>query len=129
MEYRAAEELLPGRMNGKMLSGSANINISEKQTLFESFLSGGGTKRLNDNNNAETLADEKKGKKKAAFNQKYVDSYLKYGFDSTGNSHGPNPMCKICGDKLANESIKPTKLLWHLETKHPALRDKPFRLF
>lgn len=103
--------------------------MSVKQISLESFFSGGCKKRPNDGDNTETAADEKKGEKKAAFNQKYDDSYLKYCFVFTGNSHAPNPMCVICGDELANESMKPSKLLRHLETKHPPLRDKPLDYF
>lgn len=103
--------------------------MSVKQTSLESFFGGGCKKRPNNGDNTETGADEKKGEKKAAFNQKYDDSYLKYGFVSTENSHALNPMCVICRDKLANVSMKPSKLQRHLKTKHPALRDRPLDYF
>ena len=54
-------------------------------------------------------------KRKVTFNQKYNESYLKYSFIATGNQHALIPMCGICRDKLTNESMKPSKLLWHLE--------------
>lgn len=65
-------------------------------------------------------------KKKSAFNRQYQESYLKYGIIATGDSHVPSPLCIICGDKLANEAMKPLKLkkLRHIETKHPTLKDK-----
>ncbi|XP_059819962.1 SCAN domain-containing protein 3-like [Hypanus sabinus] len=68
-------------------------------------------------------------KKKASFNRKYNESYIKYGFNATGDSQAPSPLCVICGDKLSNGAIKPSKLLWHLESKHPALKDKPAEFF
>ena len=40
-----------------------------------------------------------------------------------------DPLCIICGDRLANEAMKPSKLLWHMETKHPGLKDKPLEFF
>ncbi|XP_073671222.1 SCAN domain-containing protein 3-like [Paramisgurnus dabryanus] len=103
--------------------------MSVKQTSLDGFFSGGGKKRPNDDEKAETATDEKKEKKKVAFNRKYDNSYLKYGFIATGSSQAPSPMCIICGDKLANESMKPSKLLRHLETKHPALKNKPLEYF
>ena len=38
-------------------------------------------------------------------------------------------MCVICSEKLANESLKPTKLKRHLETLHPDFVDKPLDFF
>ena len=43
-------------------------------------------------------------KKKSAFKRQYHESYLKYGFIPTGDSHAPSPLCVICGDRLANEA-------------------------
>ena len=54
---------------------------------------------------------------------------MKYGFIATGCSHAPSPLCIICGDRLCNETMKPSKLLRHLETKHSVLKDKPLEYF
>jgi DNA-binding TFAR19-related protein (PDSD5 family) len=35
----------------------------------------------------------------------------------------------LCSEVLANESMKPSKLKRHLETKHPASKDKPVEFF
>lgn len=59
-----------------------------------------------------------------AFKRRHQDSYLEHGFILTGDSEAPSPLCVICGDKLANESMKPSKLLQHLETK----RDEPLEV-
>ena len=53
-------------------------------------------------------------KKKKAFNRQYQEFYLKYGFNATGDSHRPSRLCIICGDRLFNEAMKPSKLLRHL---------------
>ena len=48
--------------------------------------------------------------------RQYVDSYLSFGFIE---SQDPlRPECVICGEKLANDSMKPSKLRRHQETKH-----------
>ena len=67
--------------------------------------------------------------KKAAFKRKYQESYLNYRFTATGDSHSPSLLCIICGDQLSNEAMKHSELLHHMETKHPALKDKPLEFF
>ena len=93
--------------------------LSEKQTPFASFFGKG--KRPNEETEEPTTSK----KTKSVFKRQYHHSYLK--FIPTGDSHAPSPLCVICGDKIANESMKPSKLLRHLETKHPALKDKKDR--
>lgn len=98
--------------------------MSKKQTFLESFFEKG------ERPNNETAEDSKiANKKKAAFKQKYQESYLHYGFIAIGDSHAPSLLCIICGDRLANEAMKPSKLLRHIETKHPALTDNPLEFF
>ena len=38
-------------------------------------------------------------------------------------------MCAICEDKLTNQSTKPSKLLQHLKTNYPTLKDKLVKHF
>ena len=66
---------------------------------------------------------------KAAWKRQYQESYHKYGFIAAGDSDATNPLCIICGDKLANESMNPSKLLRHLGTQHPALKVMPWPCF
>ena len=68
-------------------------------------------------------------KKKAALKRKFQESYLNYGFIATSDSCSPIPLCIICSDWLHNEAMKPSELLRHMETKHPALKDKPLEFF
>lgn len=37
--------------------------------------------------------------------------------------------CVVCGELLANESLKPSKLKRHLDTKHQNLSDKQIKHF
>ena len=93
--------------------------MNKKQTLLESFFEKG--KWPND----EIAEDSKTAnKKKAAFKRKYQESYLNYRFNATGDLNSPSLLCVIRGDQLSNEAMKPSKLLRHVETKHPALKDK-----
>ena len=98
--------------------------MSKKQASLESFFEKG------ERPNRETAEDSKTAnKKKVAFKRKYQESYLNYGFIATGDSHSPIPLCIICGNRLSNKAMKPSELLHHIETKHPALKDKPLEFF
>jgi hypothetical protein len=46
-----------------------------------------------------------------------------------GDQECPKPRCAICGDVLANSSLKPSLLRRHLETWHPTHINKPVDLF
>ena len=69
-------------------------------------------------------------KKKSAFTRKYVDSYLKFGFIQCPDTDQlPRPQCVICATVLGNEDMKPSRLIWHLNTKHSGLVNKPIEFF
>lgn len=61
--------------------------------------------------------------------RKYDPVYLKCGFSYIEDNKGQKPQCVICSEVLANESMKPSKLKHHLDTKHPACKDKPVEFF
>ena len=60
---------------------------------------------------------------------KYDPVYLKCRFLFIEDNKGQKPQCVICSEVLANESMKPSKLKRHLDTKHPACKDKPVEFF
>ena len=98
--------------------------MSKKQTSLESFFEKG------EKTNDERAEDSKTAnKKKATYKRKYQESYLNYRFIAIGYSHSPSLLCIIRGDWLSNEAMKPSKLLCHMETKHPALKDKALEFF
>ena len=61
--------------------------------------------------------------------RRYDPVYLKCGFSYIEDNKGQKPQCVICNEVLANESMKPSKLRRHLETKHPACKDKLVEFF
>lgn len=67
--------------------------------------------------NEPCTSGELMNKKKRLYN----DSYLKYGFISLDDK----PQCVVCFQVLSAESMKPSKLVRHLETKHSSLKSKP----
>ena len=56
--------------------------------------------------------------------RKYSNDFLKWGFTDIVIAGVERPQCVLCLEVLAHESMKPTKLQRHLETKHPALKNK-----
>lgn len=85
---------------------------------------------ISDGNEASEREHRHPGKKRKLTARPYKDYFLKYGFvNCAAPGHDASPMCVICTEKLANESLKPTKLKRHLETLHPDLADKPLDFF
>lgn len=69
-------------------------------------------------------------KKKIKYNiRQYHEDYLKMGFSCTGDTNNPLPWCVVCGEKLSNEAMVPSKLKRHLFTKHSHLIDKNITYF
>ena len=66
----------------------------------------------------------KKAKIRHNLNRQYNESYLKLGFFWSGDAAQPNPLCVVCGEKMSNESMVPSKLKRHLTSKHSSLQDK-----
>ena len=61
--------------------------------------------------------------------RKYDLEYLKCAFSYIEDKKGQKPQCVICSEMLATESMKPSKLKSHLETKHPACKEKSMEFF
>ncbi|XP_051782582.1 zinc finger BED domain-containing protein 5-like, partial [Erpetoichthys calabaricus] len=61
--------------------------------------------------------------------RKYDPEYLKLGFTWNHDTIDPRPQCVICYEILANESMRPSKLTCHIETKHSHFTNKPVDFF
>ena len=59
----------------------------------------------------------------------YDDKYLAFGLIRINTGGQPKPQCVVCSQVLANEAIKPAKLLRHLQTNHSQLVNKPLTFF
>lgn len=70
----------------------------------------------------------KKAKPEPTKYQQYMEDYVLMGFTST-SCNPPKALCFFCGEKLANTSMKPAHLQWHLTTKHGCHVGKPPDLF
>ena len=61
--------------------------------------------------------------------RQYCENYPALGFTWTGNPDCSSRLCVVCGEKLANSAMSPTKLKRHLTTKHPDLSSKTKQYF
>ena len=61
--------------------------------------------------------------------RKYNENYLAFDFPWTGNIDGPLPLCVVCGYKMANESLVPSKLTKHFKTRLSYLQGKSVNYF
>lgn len=73
------------------------------------------------NKNPEKITQVKK--------RKYDESYLKFGFTWSGSADEPSPQCVICSEILSKNSMKPSLLKRHFESKHGNLINKDFDYF
>ncbi len=61
--------------------------------------------------------------------RKYDENYIALGFTWINTGGFTRPQCVICAKVLSHNSMKPSLLRRHLETKHAHLRNKPQEFF
>ncbi|GFW44670.1 SCAN domain-containing protein 3 [Trichonephila clavipes] len=85
----------------------------EQKKIMDKFLS---RKRTFDDNKASTSAQTSIVPKIKS--RKYSQEYLNFGFTITEVNGEEKPLCVICSNILAADSMKPNKLKRHFETLH-----------
>ena len=99
--------------------------VAEKRQVCR-FASTSASNSSQSSDGASLQAGE--NKKEQMRRRHYQKEFLKYGFTCQVKDNLDHPQCVICGDVLANESLKPVKMK-HLETKHPEDVMKPMTFF
>lgn len=67
---------------------------------------------------------EENPSKKRKVIRKYDPEYINLGFTFTNVNDEPRPQCVICLEILSNQSMKPSLLKRHFNTKHSTLQNK-----
>ncbi|KAI5932055.1 SCAN domain-containing protein 3 [Manis javanica] len=97
----------------------------KKRHTFSEY---GSSNKRNGNNGSHS--DEMKTKRvHTSFTRKYDPSYIEFGFVAVIDGEVLKPQCIICGDVLANEAMKPSKLKRHLYSKHKEISSQPKEYF
>ncbi|XP_011280330.2 SCAN domain-containing protein 3 isoform X1 [Felis catus] len=103
---------------------SLDLFVKKKHSLSES----GGRSRRNSKGGSQP--EEVKGRRvHTGFTRKYDPSYIEFGFIAVIDGEVLKPQCIICGDILANEAMKPSKLKRHLYSKHKEMSSQPKEFF
>jgi hypothetical protein len=72
---------------------------------------------------------EPEKKKQKIVCRKYSDSCLSFGFYWCDDIECPVPECLVCGEKLSNSAMVPSKLKRHSTSIHPSLALKNANYF
>ncbi|KAK2720020.1 hypothetical protein QYM36_004059 [Artemia franciscana] len=78
--------------------------------------------------NSEPAPKKKKYDESSVKVRRYLSEYLGLGFSAT-KSEPVNAQCVLCGQVLANSSMKPAHMNRHLSTVHPSHVGKPIEFF
>ncbi|XP_025415580.1 zinc finger BED domain-containing protein 5-like [Sipha flava] len=105
----------------KRASTSASASENKKRKLSETTTYQPINEELEEK---KTLNVENQKKER-----KYQDQYIQFGFTFIEEKGKHRPKCVICLEILASESMKPSKLKRHLETKHPQYSNKDEQFF
>jgi hypothetical protein len=111
-------------MNKWLKSGNVGKRRDSEPSTSANVSSGPKCAKLGSDDKIQRGVGKSKVKKR-----KYDDNYIKFGFTCSGDQECPKPRCVICGDVLANSSLKPSLLRRHLETRQSTKMNKPVDFF
>ncbi|XP_049742807.1 SCAN domain-containing protein 3 [Elephas maximus indicus] len=115
----------PGKV-GDWMEKQASLDFFVKKR--HTFSEGSSSKKRNGNSGSHS-GEVKTKKAHTTFTRKYDPSYIEFGFVAVIDGEVLKPQCIICGDILANEAMKPSKLKRHLFSKHKEISSQPKEFF
>ncbi|XP_007954681.1 SCAN domain-containing protein 3 [Orycteropus afer afer] len=111
---------------GDWMAKQASLDfLVKKRHTFSEYSS---SSKRNANNGSHSQ-EVKPKRVHTSFTRKYDPSYIEFGFVAIIDGEVLKPQCIICGDILANEAMKPSKLKRHLYSKHKEISSQPKEFF
>ncbi|XP_004441803.1 PREDICTED: SCAN domain-containing protein 3 [Ceratotherium simum simum] len=111
---------------GDWMAKQASLDFFvKKRHTFSEY----GSSGKRNGNNGNHLKEVKTKRVHTSFTRKYDPSYIEFGFVAVIDGEVLKPQCIICGDVLANEAMKPSKLKRHLYSKHKEISSQPKEFF
>uniref|UniRef100_F1S1Q2 SCAN domain containing 3 n=1 Tax=Sus scrofa TaxID=9823 RepID=F1S1Q2_PIG len=111
---------------GDWMAKQASLDFFVKKRHTFSEYSSSSKRNGNDGSHPEEV---KTKRVHTSFTRKYDPSYIEFGFVAVIDGEVLKPQCIICGDILANEAMKPSKLKRHLYSKHKEISSQPKEFF
>ena len=104
----------------KTIQQNASAENVEKADEVEQMSNIGNTKLSSDKSASISTSRRKR---------KYNQTFVRYGFTFITENDEQRSQCLLSNEVLANESLKPTKLRRHLDTKRDSYSNKPVTFF
>ncbi|XP_047591129.1 SCAN domain-containing protein 3 isoform X1 [Lutra lutra] len=123
---KPSETPFPSDDVGDWMAKQASLDffVKKKHTFSEY-----SSRSKRNGNNGSRPEQRKTRRVHTSFTRKYDPSYIEFGFVAVIDGAVLKPQCIICGDILANEAMKPSKLKRHLYSKHKEISSQPREFF
>ena len=105
------------------------LKRSQQNASAENVESADEVEQMSNIGNAKHSSDKSASVSTSRRKRKYNQTFVQYGFTFITENDKQRPLCLLCNEVLANESLKPTKLKRHLDTKHDSYSNKPVTFF
>ena len=105
------------------------LKRSQQNASAENVKSADEVEQMSNISNTKHSSDKSASVSTSRRKRKYNQTFVQYGFTFITENYEQRPMCLLCNEVLANESLKPTKLKRHLDTKHDSYSNRPVAFF
>ena len=105
------------------------LKRSQQNASAENVESADEVQQMSNIGNTKHSSDKSASVSTSRRKRKYNQTFIQYGFTFITENDEQRPLCLLCNEVLANESLKPTKLKRHLDTKHDSYSNKPATFF
>ena len=105
------------------------LKRSQQNASAENVESADEVEQMSNIGNTKHSSDKSASVSTSRRKRKYNQTFIQYGFTFITENDEQRPLCLLCNEVLANESLIPTKLKRHLDTKHDSYSNKPATFF